>query len=360
MTRADSGPGDWDTGVGDQRDGAYINKPDEGDSLTAALGGRLPYAPGSMAGYASATNIYFSPNRQIPSPLMFGSLPTGIQRFKPWQTLLFHPRPEDPGHPGNQSPKDHLLADLFWMPVVEPYAISQPFATNGKINLNYQILPFTYIQRSTGIHAVMRSTKFSAIPVADASTYKPTDAWYYAPNKPPNNPNRKRSIDVSKTLADFEAKFTSNQVFKSASQICEINLLPLNEPGVNSSADMASFWNANRLTGDNLRERPYVNLYSRLTTKSNTYTVHVCAQLLKKVPGTAPGSFFDPDGSASGPKDQILSEYRGSAIIERYIDLNDPKLPDFAGLFSVDPSDPALNMNQYYKFRVVSQKRFDP
>ena len=148
-----SGPGDWDTGFGDQKDGAYINKPDEGDTDFAANpdpGTRLPYFLGYGQGFASATSVYFSPNRQIPSPLVFGSIPTGIQRMLPWQTLLFHPRPEDTTHPGFGTPRvpaagqgftmppDHLIADLFWMPVVEPYAISQPFATNGKINLNFQ------------------------------------------------------------------------------------------------------------------------------------------------------------------------------------------------------------------------------
>ncbi len=49
------------------------------------------------------------------------------------------------------------------MPVVEPYAISQPFTTAGKINLNYQIQPFTSITRATGIYSLMKSTKFVAM-----------------------------------------------------------------------------------------------------------------------------------------------------------------------------------------------------
>lgn len=344
------GSGDWDTGFGDQKDGAYINKPDEGDtSLQDDVGGgkRLPYMLGYGKGFASATNTYFSPNRQIPSPLMFGSIPTGIQRMLPWQTLAFHPRPEDPNHPGNKgTPKDHLLADLFWMPVVEPYAISQPFATNGKINLNYQIVPFTYIKRSTGLHAVMKATKFAALDVGIADKYKPLDRS----NGGITAPNRRRSIDMTKTLAAFDTKFSNKEIFKSASQICEMNLVP---PEVASAAGMAAFWNSNKLTGDNLREKPYADLYSRLTTKSNTYTVHVRVQALKKSPSTSATQWV-------GAKDQVLGEYRGSTILERYIDVNDPALPDFASKYASDPSDPTLNIDQYYRMRVVGTKRFSP
>jgi len=345
------GPGDWDTGFGDQKDGAYINKPDEGDtSLQDDVGGgkRLPYMLGYGKGFASATNTYFSPNRQIPSPLMFGSIPTGVQRMLPWQTLLFHPRPEDTTHPGKQAgqPQDHLIADLFWMPVVEPYAISQPFATNGKINLNYQIMPFTYINRSTGLHAVMKSTKFAALDVAIGDKYKPLDKS----NAAPTAPNSRRSIDMAKTLAAFETKFNNNEIFKSASQICEMNLVP---PEVASAVKMKDFWTGNQLTGDNLREKPYADLYSRLTTKSNTYTVHVRVQTLRKAPGT-------PAGQWVRAKDQVAAEYRGSTILERYIDVNDPALPDFAAKYATDPSDASLNIDQYYRMRVVSTKRFAP
>ncbi len=36
---------------------------------------------------------------------------------------------------------DYLLLDLFSMPVVEPYPISEPLSTAGRINMNYQIVP---------------------------------------------------------------------------------------------------------------------------------------------------------------------------------------------------------------------------
>lgn len=356
VTRAGpgSGPGDWDTGLGDQKDGAYINKPDEGDSaFTDSQNGqlRLPYDFGYGQGFASATRTNFSPMRQVPSPMMFGSLPTGVQRFLPWQTLCFSPKPEDPSHPGNQDPKDHLLADLFWMPAVEPYAISEPFATAGKVNMNYQIQPFTYIKRYTGMYAVLKSTKFMAMPLSIANVYKPID--------PGNNSQRavinRQSIaldpihpdgsNVPETLKAFDNVFTSKgEIFKSATQICEMSLVPKGA----SASSMASFWKTNSLTGDNLREKPYVDIYPRLTTKSNTFTVHMRVQALKKARNTA------PDKWVAG-KDQVLGEYRGSAIIERYIDVNDPNLPDFA---TIPLSDPAADINQYYKMRIVATKRF--
>ena len=62
-------------------------------------------------------------------------------------------------------------------------------------------------------------------------------------------------------------------------------------------------------------------------------------------------------------KDQVLSEYRGSSIIERYIDANDQMLSnvDFAqAIGGGGASDPSLNLDRYYKFRVVSTKRFAP
>lgn len=364
VTRKDGGPGDWDSGIGNTPDGAYMNKPDEGDTrlvshTTDSTVMRYPYLLGSIFAEAPPGAPYFSPNRQVPSPLMFGSIPTGVQRYLPWQTLLFHPTPEDPTHPGNASPKDHLLADLFWMPVVEPYAISQPFSTAGKINLNYQILPFTYIKRQTGLNAVMKSTKFLAIPASDSATYKPNarDDAMQTKMSTLANPNRRQSIDIPATLQACDTKFANGDIYKSATEICELNLVPPGE----SQASMSSFWNANKLTGDNLREKPYVDLYPRLTTKSNTYTVHYFVQALQQSTAhAAAGVFVDPNGTSAGQKDAILGEYRGSTTLERYIDPNDPALPDFARLTAQDPSNSALNIDQYYKFRVTGTRRFAP
>lgn len=352
VKRADGGPGDWDTGIGAQKDGAYINKPDEGDQEFKDLvggGTRVPYF--QKDDHFVATDSIFSPNRQIPSSMMLGGIPTGVQRFLPWQTLLFCPKPEDSSHPGLKEPKDHLLADLFWMPIVEPYAISEPLSTLGKVNMNYQLIPFganDYIVRSTAMQAVMKSTKFMALQVSDAKDYKPHIGWGGDPGKP-TVPNRRFTIDPSKTLAAFDQKFANKDIFRSATQICEIDLVPP------AGGSMASFWGTtNKLTGDNLREKPYADLYGRLTTKSNSFTVHIRAQALKQAIPAGTG-VSDPQWKTwDESKDQVLGDYRGSSIIERYID---PRVAvvDFArSSSSRSPAD----INVSYRFRTSATKQF--
>ena len=347
VTRVNGAPGEWDTGFGDQPDGAYINKPNDGDSAydNRQGGGRFrpPYILGYNQGFAAAKNEFFSPNLQVPSPLMFGSLPSGIKRLRPWETLLFHPRPEDSSHPGRATPPDHLLADLFWMPVIEPYAISQPFATSGKINLNYRIQPFDYIRRETGMHAVLKSTRFLALEPTDASRYKPLDP---AGRNSPFMPNRRRDVDIEATLAAFDARYTSQGVFRSASEICEMHLVPPGE----SASSMQAFWARHPLSGDNVREKPYVDIYPRVTTKTNTFTIHYKVQVLRKTKRSAPNEWNDTF-------DSVVAESRGSAIVERYIDPNDERLPNFA---SLPLTDPATNLDQYYRFRIVSSSTFQP
>ncbi len=190
--------GDWDTGVGPAADGAYINKADDGQIDTKGSAEVIPYyseqrdAPGST---------YFTPARLITSPVMFGSLSSGSEAPtpRPWQTLLFCPNPAagpTTAHPGygtrrqsptdiTSKPPDHLLLDFFQMPVVEPYAMTEPLSTAGKVNLNYQILPFTYLRRDTALRAVLRSTRVPVIPVLPAILIRAT---------PMNRPFVARSI----------------------------------------------------------------------------------------------------------------------------------------------------------------------
>ena len=82
-------------------DGPYINKPDEGNYSNA---GGIPYFA-DTAFSSSAGQTFFSPNRLMPSPVMFGSLPTGVIHNTPWQTLLFCPNPAGGNnHPGFGTP----------------------------------------------------------------------------------------------------------------------------------------------------------------------------------------------------------------------------------------------------------------
>ncbi len=360
--------GDWDNGVPSIKDGAYINKPDEGDTFTSS---DRPYFENGYGAKASG-QTFFSPNRMIPSPGMLGSLPTGVLANKPWQTLLFRPGPFN--HPGLGSPvntpvgppyttpPDSLMLDFFTMPVVEPYAISEPLATAGRVNMNYQIVPFTYLTRNTAILAALRGAQVIAVPNADVSIYKYDSGSVGSPAPAQSTPYR-ISADAIKTLTQFDARFNNNDVFRSPAEICSIDLVPSNYTGSIASpgsptwrTNLDAYWVAHRLTGDNTRERPYTNLYPLLTTRSNTFTVHFRVQTLKKVvsPITNYAQWVESTDLTTG-------EYRGSQTIERYVDANNATdsngaaLPNFA-----DPANYTKTLAPYYKFRSVATRQFAP
>lgn len=426
--------GDFDNGIANARDGAYVNKPDEGNFYAKEYT-RNNVKKFYRSGYFYEpwhnsddwrTGVYMTPNRIVSSPVMFGSLPTGVwpggnvgtsalsgvsySEGKPWQTLLFRPHASSnanygkgvtPGHPGDNNPRDHYLLDLFFMPVVEPYAISEPLSIAGRINLNYQIVPFTNITRATGMHAVMKGEFMTAIPLGDtdnakvyyssrlnAASNEGQAAWSNSGdvfwNEGTHTKYWHRPIDVTKTLYQFDQKFQhsatgSNHalnryrgLFRSPSQICEIHLIPdvsqgassggeilgsigninANTSGTNLQTVMEQFWQNHPTTGDNTRERPYSNIYARVTTRSNTFRVHMRAQVITKARSTAPDT-MDPI------KDAILGEYRGSALIERYIDPTDVTnpLPDYAATANPLGEKP---LDTFYKFRTLESKRFSP
>lgn len=418
------GYGDWDTGLGTTSDGPYINYPDQGNSNTATGSYELAVGDGRVivGGYfgrgdwGDETGATFSPNRQIASAVSFGSLATMVdpkapQDMQSWRTLLFCPNPAaqttgniqstshasrlaHPGfgnpaggsnpYPPYSEPPDHAFLDLFTMPIVEGYPISEPMSTAGKVNMNYQIAPFTYIHRSTAIRGVLKNERLTAIP-----TFAPAE---------PNDDNAYKSAGIndrqgwttqiryginldesSGTLRQFEARFEKGDLFRSASEICDLFLVPQqirtpnysltypsgsNDPTFSGSGEIdfvsnnvAKWWDNFLATGDNLREEPYNRIYPRLTTKSNSYTVHVRVQTLKKSPSTPPGRFVDP--SEPGATDSVTGEFRGSFQVERYLDpnaLRDSGV-DFA---TASLDDPASRLNRYYKYRTISSKEFKP
>jgi len=397
--------GDWDSGVGCIRDGPYINKADDGDLGVVGNGTTTftasPYTWKQIAtnntmnissASAAATPALFTPNRLVPSAVTFGSLPTGVIRNKPWQTLLFRPGPIN--HPGlgassslpvaasiggndqgppYTTPPDHLLLDLFTMPVVEPYAISEPLSTAGRINMNYLMVPFTYINRDTGLRAVLKSEQVTSIADSQAVNYKTVNA-----TNPAQTPIR-FPVNMDATLSQFYTRrFNNKDIFRSASEICDIDIVPndstrpssgaTNQNPVSTTAvpslasgptraDMDNYWNStaagHRLTGDNLRERIYATLYPRLTTKSNTFTIHFRVQTLKQA--LPPGSTAAAWTQWREGTDVVTGEYRGAQTIERYVDPNDTSIPDFTASPSTTQS-----LAPYYKFRVLSLKQFAP
>jgi uncharacterized protein (TIGR02600 family) len=296
-----AGAGDWDNGIGGLRDGSYSPKADEGVRTVglSGMGGAVSgdsdyfYAGGSLTGLAG----FFSPNRQVPSAAIYGNLPTGT-----WRTLLFRPdrtyhRGANPTVPhfGSTTPPDMYLLDFFHMPLVEPYAISEPFSTAGKINMNAQMIPFSsYITRETGLRAVLASTRLtaynSAVNLAGLSPPTTVGGMCNSAGATPPDVQTRFPLNLDETIKGFQERYdgtdaTGRRVFVSPAEICSIDLVP-NTSGITKS-NLASFWANNLTTGDNSRERPYAHLLPRLTTRSNSYTVHVTAQALAPGPGAA-------------------------------------------------------------------------
>ena len=108
------------------------------------------------------------------------------------------------------------------------------------------------------------------------------------------------------------------------------------------------WWDRHRLSGDNTLEQPYGNIYPRVTTKSNTFKVHMTVQALQKVRGTNHHTF-------ELGKDQVVGEYRGSAVIERFLDPNDEKIPNY---LDESQESSAESLEKLYRYRVVNVKQF--
>lgn len=359
-------PGDFQNGYGELPEGGYWPKSDEGPALQANnnVGKQIDASPPQAVrdthyfeSFNSANNravgTLSTPNRQVPSPVIFGGIPV----VSPWRTLLFRPdnayppfrAAGNPSHPGAAAPPDFLWLDLFHMPVVEPYAISEPFSTAGKINLNSRIMPFgDRIRRETALHAVLRSLRLTAIPEVAVSSGGLANDRIDQPTRFP--------LNVEETLAGFRGRFnesTGSAVYRAPAEVVSLNFVP---EGV-TQAGLQSFWSDKRVTGDNSLEAPYNALLPRLTTRSNTFTFHYTVQRLKPVPGTPPGQWDEDRGV-------VLGEQRGAFTVERFIDPADPEFNinthpqfDFAARAG-DANPPTLA--RFYKLRVISNRQFRP
>lgn len=424
--------GDFDNGIGFFSDGPFIGKVDEGFGATNSTNYyNNPYF--SLSLQPIGTNM-FSPNRMVPSAVIMGSLPIGFANLSStttpspsiltngWLTLQYSANPaslsstlrdqrsalagyNDAGSAiTNTIPPDHLLLDFFQMPVVDPYPISDPFSTAGKVNLNYQIAPFSYINRDAALRGVLKSVMLTAVDdqwgydykLRNTNQYALFNSAYYSDTVPRVSSQSFNAfgtnsgnfyfhypIHPDQTLLQFQQRFANGDIFHSPSEICSLWLYPAQQPtGTNSlvntnslvawdsaNANIKAWWYGNPgttrkgMTGDNLRERPYSYIYPRLTTKSNTYTVHYRVQVLQQVTSRRVTS---TDWQAwNESTDKIIGDQRGSTMIERYIDPADPTLPDFAGLKDTFGNTLAANslqliMDCYYRFRVISTKAFTP
>ncbi len=363
--------GDFDTGVGPLGDGPYINKGDDGD-VRAYFKNGTPYFSALKANTNVSTlppvnAASFAPNRMVQSAVQFGSMPSSVAENVPWTTLLFRPDPwvydtsgkgKSHRHFGSKGIHDHLWLDFFWMPVVQPYAISEPFETKGKINMNHQILPFTYITRATALHALLKPERVTLIPNTAAPKYKLAAS---NDDYKPNDDEYRHFIDPYQTLRQWDDRFANkdqyaveNQIqpgaFISPTEICDQFLVP---EGLSLEDARDEMWTEdNLLTGENLKERPYGNLYPRLTTRSNAYRVHVVAQSIKKA------RLSDPTTIDRKKGDQITAEYRGSYLVERTIDPSDSEIPDYAAEISASARAELPSLDRYYYFRISQVKQF--
>jgi hypothetical protein len=384
--------GDFDNGAGLMIDGPYINKPDEGNTHSLKTKfeagqqnywearrnyGEFPYFNTEWQ-HESGGPAYFSPNRIVSGPGMFGSLPTGATTDEPWRTLLFRPALENSSidgfkrHPGADSPPDHLIMDLFWMPVVEPYAISEPLSTAGKVNLNFDIVPYQHIQRSTALRGVFRSEFMLCVPNKWHLDYKHNygrgRGYHWRDNPYGGTLQGKRlraAIREDDTLNQFYERFENGaNLFKSATEICEIHLIPeevsarlqLGAKGSIQSyvptveqMNSGTYWKDHSLVGDNSRERPYTNIQNRITTKSNTFQVHYRAQVLKQARREGETEYAEWRPTT----DTVQAEYRGSSLVERYVNPEGDDIPDFAQ-GNLD------GLDAYVRYRVVNPRRFAP
>jgi len=332
--------GDWDAGPGFSPDGAMANLPDAGTTFDPVK------AYQSLTGGEFGDATRRSPNALVPSPVVFGSLPAGVNPAQPaqsqaWRTLLFCPYPAcDQAHPGLATPPDYLILDRFWMPVVEPYGISTLFETAGKINLNDQIAPFTYLHRNTALHALLHNLRLPALSKIYTTTYKSATATPI--------PTIWKPVDENATITQIENRFAKGDAYLTEGEICSVPLVPQNL----GAATPESYWTSTSgggfLTGDNLRELPYAEIYSRLTTRSNSYTIHIRAQVLQKL-----NDHSNPAVWREGV-DRVLGDWRGSYEIERYLD------PAATAPAPVKPDGTPGQPLGPYKIRIVSARRFTP
>jgi len=344
--------GDFDNGYGEAADGPNIGFSDEGiQARPPTPSNPIPGIPylniGSQIEYLGPG--LYSPNRLVPSAGILGSLPTGVLANQPWQTLLFRPAALTvAGHPGAGSPPDYLLLDLFNMPVVEPYAISEPLSTAGRVNMNYQILPFTYIERSTAVQAALHTEWMLAI----SNSLAPNQLRKKAVLTTGTANNSRYPLNLTETLKGFENRFAANDLFRSAAEICSIPLVPAVPTWNWDAVNNGTFWAANTLTGDNSKERAYARIFPKLTTKSNTYTVHYRVEVLKKKPNSDAATWIEG-------QDKVISTHRGSTTIERYVTPRDLAMPDYASMATIPPTG-ASALPNFYKFRTVGERQFNP
>ena len=151
--------------------------------------------------------------------------------------------------------------------------------------------------------------------------------------------------------ANGNEKFANGDVFRSASEICEMYLVPEGKVW-EGREDMKSFWNRHRLTGDNVKERPYTNMYPRLTvTVQHFQGAFVCS-----VSDQGPRARRPMCGkldAMSSPVNTAAPQLSNARSVQ-----TTPTSPTTPSRFQRQAELPPLD--QYYTYRIVNVKRFAP
>ena len=265
-------------------------------------------------------------------------------------------------HFGFREPRDHWWLEYFWMPAVEPGGLVDGYATEGKVNMNYQIVPFTHIRRATAMHGALNGVRMTAIPSSTVTTSG--TAHYKRPEG--STSDFLYGVNANATLEQFQLRFDANRVFVSPSEICDLMLVPEalpnrqyanTNPLPTTAAQVLDWWegavaadptDGMEATGDNTREAPYGQLYPKLCTRSNIFKVHYRVQALQKASSTDPKLWVEG-------KDRVAGEYRGESVVERYIDPSRVDIVDFA----TTPTTPRT-LDDYCDYRVLGRKQFAP
>ena len=248
-------------GFGNSEDGPFINKPDETSAFRSDNDtwnwGNFHHSSGATfsRGELRHRQARGPTTRPQPADRLGGHVRlTPLRRSTPagpGRRSSSTPTPLWPHHPLHRSsrppldhrgfafPRDHLLLDLFWMPVVEPYAISEPFSTGGKVNMNYEIMPFRYIKRRTALHAVivddleMMARLPAVCPALPRLALSDGVVEARAGLRPPRPSHRgelRYEVNMDHDRGHpprFRATASHDgDIFRSASEICEIFLIP--------------------------------------------------------------------------------------------------------------------------------------
>jgi uncharacterized protein (TIGR02600 family) len=370
--------GDWESGAGSLEDGPYLNRSHASPEASFLLGSSIGPIPSPSV----------KPMSQFTSAVLFGAIPSGVfgdasdETPRPWQSLLFCPNPagrstpaSQPGlyggpardHPGFASPPDHLWLEFFTMPVLEPWPMTSGFATAGKVNLNHQLVPYTWLDRQTALHGALKGVRLTAIPTT-ALDHQGTSAKGQSDSTALDATFR-YEVDADKTVQGLSQRFDRGEIYRTPSEICEQFLVPKRisghiysgngfnppDPATLIAEEMHTWWNgtdnnhsdAFEATGDNLRESPYAQLHPRLCTQSNAYRVHYRVQLLQKSRTTKPDEWNEQ-------QDHLIAERRGDSLIERAFHDSIEPAPDPA------TSDSSASLHSKQRFRVIMHTPFAP